>query len=97
MYGASRPTFDVDCLPRRTEANLDNLAAAMRELGARIRSEGLTDDEAKKLPTQIDRVTLASMEISTWTTTPATSTCSLTCQTVKGDTLGTTTWWPDRS
>lgn len=68
LYGASRPTFDVDCLPKRSDANLDRLADAMGELGARLRVSGLTDVEAKGLPTHIDRFTLAGMEISTWTT-----------------------------
>ena len=34
-YGASRQTKEIDCLVRRTPANLDRLAAAKRELHAR--------------------------------------------------------------
>lgn len=67
-YGASRQTKDIDCLVRRTRANLDRLAAAMRELHARLRVEGLSDAEAALLPMQIDAVTLNAIEISTWRT-----------------------------
>ena len=38
-YGAKRPTGDLDCLVRRTGENFDRLAAAMRELKARLRVE----------------------------------------------------------
>jgi hypothetical protein len=49
-YGATRPTADFDCLVRRTGDNLTRLAAAMRELNARLRVDGLSDDEAAALP-----------------------------------------------
>jgi hypothetical protein len=49
-YGAAKPTKDFDCLVRREQANLDRLAAAMVELGARLRVGGLTDEEARALP-----------------------------------------------
>lgn len=67
-YGASRETKDIDCLVRRTRANLDRLAAAMRDLHARLRVDGLSDAEAALLPVQIDAVTLNAIEISTWRT-----------------------------
>lgn len=67
-YGARRPTQDMDCVVRHDADNLDRLATAMRELGARLRVEGMTDAEAKQLPVQIDRHTLAALEISTWMT-----------------------------
>ncbi len=51
-YGASRETKDFDCLVRRARDNLDRLAAAMRELNARLRIEGLSDAEASQLPVQ---------------------------------------------
>ncbi|RBY79761.1 hypothetical protein DQ238_08910 [Geodermatophilus sp. TF02-6] len=38
LHGAARPTSDVDVTPRTTRDNLDRLASALRELGARIRS-----------------------------------------------------------
>lgn len=67
-HGAVRPTVDLDCLARRSAENLDYLAAAMRELNARLRVEGLSDEDAAMLPTQLDRDTLGRMEISTWRT-----------------------------
>ncbi|MGH3849554.1 MAG: hypothetical protein ACRDRT_07620 [Pseudonocardiaceae bacterium] len=68
VLGAQRPTGDTDCLARATFDNLERLAGAMRELKARIRVEGLSDEEATQLPTIIDGRMLAAMEISTWTT-----------------------------
>lgn len=41
-YGAERPSEDADCVVRRERANLDRLAAVMRELGARL--SGCRDD-----------------------------------------------------
>src|SRR5687767_2459545 len=49
-HGAQRPTNDVDCVARRTPANLDRVAAALRELNARLHVEGLSDQEAADLP-----------------------------------------------
>jgi hypothetical protein len=40
----------------------------MRELGARLRVEGLDDDQAKALPVQVDGYALAKSEITTWRT-----------------------------
>ena len=67
-YGAQRPTFDVDCMPEPSRENLDRLAAAMRDLHARLRVEGLTDEEAALLPVQVTGSTLVRMELSTWRT-----------------------------
>lgn len=67
-YGARRPTFDVDCVPEPSRANLDQLAAALRHLHARLRVEGLSDDEAALLPVQVTGSTLVRMELSTWRT-----------------------------
>jgi hypothetical protein len=67
-YGAQRPTFDVDCVPEPSRENLDRLAAAMRDLHARLRVEGLTDEEAALLPVQVTGSTLVRMELSTWRT-----------------------------
>jgi hypothetical protein len=67
-YGAKRLTEDADCVVRRERANLDRLAGAMRELNARLRVEGMTDDEARQLPVQLDGVMLAGADISTWMT-----------------------------
>ena len=67
-YGAERPTGDFDCLVRRTGENFDRLAAAMRELKARLRVEGLTDEESAALPVQLDGLTFSRSQISTWAT-----------------------------
>jgi hypothetical protein len=40
-YGALRPTYDVDCMPEPSRDNLDRLAAATRDLHARLHVEGL--------------------------------------------------------
>lgn len=68
VYGATRITKDFDCLIRRAEDNLSRLAAAMRELNARLHVEGLSDAEAAMLPVRIDATSLKQMEISTWRT-----------------------------
>lgn len=68
LHGARRPTFDFDSLPATSRENLERLAAAMRGLKAYLRVGGLSDEEAKALPTQIDGVALARMDISTWRT-----------------------------
>lgn len=38
-HGSTLPTEDVDVTPARDRDNLDRLAAALRELGARLRTE----------------------------------------------------------
>jgi hypothetical protein len=67
-YGAGRLTEDADCVVGRDRANLDRLAQALRELNARLRVGGMSDDEARLLPVRIDGHMLASTEISTWMT-----------------------------
>ncbi len=67
-HGANRPTEDVDFVPRSTPDNLSRLAAAPRELGARLRVGGMSDDEARRLPVVIDGATLAAFGSSTWLT-----------------------------
>jgi len=67
-YGAERLTEDADCVVSRERANLDHLAEAMREIDARLRVAGMTDEEAKLLPVQIDGATLADLSITTWMT-----------------------------
>jgi hypothetical protein len=68
LHGATRPTSDFDSLPSTTEENLGRLAAALRELNAFLRVGGLSDDEARALPTRLDAVSLSRLEISTWRT-----------------------------
>jgi hypothetical protein len=68
LHGARRQTYDIDFVPAATEANDDRLASALRELGARLRVAGLTDDEARQLPVTIDAATLQAFGSTTWTT-----------------------------
>lgn len=68
IHGAAWPTGDVDCLPHAGAGNLNRLAAAMREINARLRIGGLDDAEAALLPMVLDGLMLASAEISTWRT-----------------------------
>lgn len=67
-YGVDRPTEDADCVVRRERANLDRLAAVLRELHARLRVAGMSDDEARLLPVQLDGTTLADLALTTWMT-----------------------------
>ena len=67
-HGATRPTEDVDFVPLSTAENLDRLAGALRELGARLRVAGMTDDEARQLPVVIDAATLRGFGSTTWRT-----------------------------
>jgi len=64
-HGATRPTVDFDCLAERSPANLDRLAHALRELNARLRVEGLSDEESRALPVVVDGQMFLTMEIST--------------------------------
>lgn len=43
MHGSTRPTRDVDVTPATTGENLDRLAAALRELDARIRTDAVPE------------------------------------------------------
>ena len=67
-HGALRPTSDIDCVPDGSPANLERLAAAMRELGARLRVGGMTDEDSRRLPVQLDATTLRAFGSSTWMT-----------------------------
>jgi len=67
--GASHLTTDLDVLPVSDADNLARLGAAMEELGARLRVEGLSDEEAKGLPVQLrDGRIFHSAEITNWRT-----------------------------
>lgn len=68
FHGALRPTKDFDSLLEPSIQNLDRVAAALRELNAYLRVEGLTDEEARSLPVQVDGEALKRMDISTWLT-----------------------------
>ena len=67
-HGALRPTGDIDFVPKSTEDNYERLAAALRELGARLRVGGMTDEDSRQLPVRVDAATLRSFGSSTWTT-----------------------------
>jgi hypothetical protein len=67
-HGAERATDDADCVVRRGRDNLDRLAGALRELAARLRVGGMTDDEARLLPVQLDAAALEAAGMSTWMT-----------------------------
>lgn len=67
-HGASRTTFDIDLVPATTQENWERLAAALRELGARLRVGGMTDAEARRLPVTVDALTLQRFGSSTWMT-----------------------------
>jgi hypothetical protein len=43
VYGARRPTYDIDIAPSIAVDNLQRLSRALRELGARIRVEGIAE------------------------------------------------------
>ena len=64
-YGATRVTKDLDCVVRHQRENLDRLAGALKELGARLRVSKLSDEEAKLLPLQLDASSLAANQM--WT------------------------------
>lgn len=67
-YGATRLTQDLDCLIRRSRANLVQVAEALVELGAHLRVSGMSDEEMAALPVRIDAEALARSDISTWRT-----------------------------
>ena len=67
-HGATRPTSHIDLVPDGDDDNLARLAAALLELNARLRVGGMTDDEARQLPVQLDAETLRSFGSSTWMT-----------------------------
>ena len=68
VHGASRATTDIDCVPSIDEPNLERLAAALLDLGARLRVAGMSDEESRRLPLHLDARTLAAFGSSTWMT-----------------------------
>lgn len=67
-HGARRETFDIDVVPATDEENWGRLAAALGELGGRLRVGGLSDAEAQRLPVTLDGRTLRAFGSSTWMT-----------------------------
>ncbi len=68
LHGASRPTGDFDSLPATTTENLTRLATALKELGAYLRVEDVSDEETRALTVLLDALMLKNMDISTWRT-----------------------------
>lgn len=64
VHGSTRVTFDIDLVPEWTDANLERLAAALREAGGTLHRRG--DDDPVELA--IDAATLGGFEVSTWRT-----------------------------
>lgn len=66
LYGVAHVTDDIDIAPTVDTVNLDRLAAALNELGARFRVEGYP--EGYRPPARIDARTLSQAECSTFVT-----------------------------
>jgi len=66
-YGAKRLTHDSDCLVGQDKDNILRLAGALRELNARLRISGLSDEESAQLPVHIDAI-LSQGGFSNWRT-----------------------------
>ena len=59
LHGSARPTVDVDVVPATDADNLSRLAAALRDLGARIR----TDSDPEGLPFSTSAEALVGMKM----------------------------------
>lgn len=59
LHGFPRTTADADIAPARTAGNLDRLAAALREMGARVYTEGVPEG----LPFDCSAATLARADL----------------------------------
>jgi hypothetical protein len=59
LHGSPQVTFDVDICPERGSSNLEKLAAALREMGARIRTSDVPDG----LPFACDAAFLGRVEM----------------------------------
>jgi len=64
-YGATRVTKDLDLCPRWSPENLERVAAALRDLGARMK---IGEGSIELLDVALDGKTLANMEIVPWRT-----------------------------
>lgn len=65
VHGASRSTQDADICPEWKTENLDHLAAALTELGARLK---IGERSVDTLAVELDARTLHSFEIGAWRT-----------------------------
>ncbi|MGI8757908.1 MAG: nucleotidyl transferase AbiEii/AbiGii toxin family protein [Acidimicrobiales bacterium] len=68
IHGAHRQTYDLDLVPNSSGENSERLATALRELNARLRVAGMTDEEARQLPVVLDAATIQAFGSTTWTT-----------------------------
>lgn len=67
LHGASHQTEDFDLVARYDVDNLRRLAAAMRELGAYIRTDGYLDEATREASKRlVHEEHLARTEITTW-------------------------------
>ena len=64
-YGASRATQDADICPEWSTENLGRLAAALTELGARLK---IGERSVDTLEVDLDARTIHSLEIGAWRT-----------------------------
>ena len=64
LHGSPLPTHDTDICPARDSSNLDALAVALRDLGARIRAPGVPDG----LPFACDAAFIRQMNLLNLTT-----------------------------
>ena len=65
VHGASRATQDADICPEWNAENLSHLAAALTELGARLK---IGERSVDTLEVELDARTIHSFEIGTWRT-----------------------------
>jgi hypothetical protein len=65
VYGATRVTKDLDLCPAWSADNLERVAAALRDLGARMK---IGEGSIELLEVALDAKTLANMEIVPWRT-----------------------------
>jgi len=68
LYGARRATSDLDLVPSGELDNLEQLARALRHLGARLRVGGISQREIASLLIPLDGRTLRAFGTSTWMT-----------------------------
>lgn len=91
-HGATRATEDLDLVARRTNDNLDRLAAAMRDVGARLRVAGLDDSEAEQLPSASSARRSPGWSCRRGARTPVTSTFWSAFRTGMAESCHTKSW-----
>ena len=67
-HGSAQVTRDLDITPLWKEENLDRLADALKEMGAKLRSGGRTPSDRELLEVPLDGKWLQNISISTWRT-----------------------------